>query len=124
LAPAGLHIGVLAVGKNGHEHFHRDHFPRIPLHNVQLLATEVYEQFLAGVVFEFHGALDLCILAPVVFQELRIAIRVLSRLHILLVMVQEGKSGMIPGLVDPLEVQHQLVIALVVHGGMGRKEYF
>ena len=56
------------------------------------------------------------------FQELGIAIGFLRRLHILLVMVQIGKAGMVTGLVDPLETAHELFVAHIVYGRMGGKE--
>lgn len=122
LAPTGLHVGILAIGQDGHEHFHRDHFPCVPLDDMQLLAREVDEQFLAGVVLELHRAFGLCIFTVVVFQELGIAIGVLGRSDILLVMVEEGEAGMVPGPVDPLEAAHELVVANVVYGRMGGEE--
>ena len=122
LAPAGLHVGILAIGQDGYEHFHRDYFPCGPVNNMELLAREVDEQFLAGVVLELHRALYLGILAPVVFQELGIAIGILGRLHIIPVMVEEGEAGVVPGLVDSLETAHELFVAHIVYGRMGGKE--
>lgn len=87
LAPAGLHIGIMAIGKDGHEHFHRDHFPSVPINNMELLAGVVDEHFVPCLVLELHGTLGLCVFAPVMFHELGVTIRLFGLLYVLLIMI-------------------------------------
>ncbi|MOA54462.1 hypothetical protein D3C78_1780800 [compost metagenome] len=53
------------------------------------------------------------------FEKLRVAIWFCGQLNILLIMIQKGKAGMIPGLVDPLKVKHEFIMAGSVQRRMG-----
>lgn len=76
LAPAGFHIGVMAIGKDGHEDLHRDHFICVPIDDVEFLTGKIDEKLMAGAVLELHGAFYFSIFTVVMFHELRVAIRV------------------------------------------------
>src|SRR5690606_41329041 len=48
LAITCLHIGIVAVGQDGHEHFHFFDLPGGTVHELELFASKVDEQLLAG----------------------------------------------------------------------------
>lgn len=57
------------------------------------------------------------------FQKLRIAIGIAGLFEVLLIMVQKGKAGMAGRTVDPLEVQHELVVPLGIDGRMRGEQF-
>ena len=75
-------------------------------------------------MFQFHGSLHLCVLTVVVFHELGIAIGFPGGLYIFLIVEQKGKPGMVPCLIDPVKIQHELCITGIGYGGTGREERF
>lgn len=67
---------------------------------------------------------DLGVLTVVMFHELGITIWFFGVLAILCVVVQKGKSRMVPGSVHPLKIMHQSIVTCIVDGRMPNKELF
>jgi hypothetical protein len=122
LAPAGLHIGVMAIGKDGDEDLHIEDLPGTTVHDLEFLSGKIDEKFMTGGVLEFHGAFVLCIFTVVMFHKLGVAIRVVHLLDVFPIVEEIGEPGMVPGLVHPLEIAAQLVKTPIVDSGMGSEQ--